>query len=214
MKRLLVSVAAALVVAALPVWAAAQETKTVTGTVTAVAADSITVKTASGEMKFGIDAKTDLIARGGSTQTRAAQAEGKPGVPFSELIKTGQGVEVKYHEAGMHAATVRVLPSPPSEKAMAASEAPKTMTASGTVSAVSGSSLTVKTNEGDMTFALDDKTTVIGVGAGTASRAKQAAGEKPVITDFVGDGDSVTVRYHDMAGMKHAAEIRVTKKKM
>ena len=59
MKRLVVSVAAALVVAALPVWAAAQETKTVTGTVTAVAADSITVKTASGEMKFGIDAKTD-----------------------------------------------------------------------------------------------------------------------------------------------------------
>lgn len=214
MKRLLVSVAVALVVAALPVWAAAQETKTVSGTVSALGPDSVTVKVLDKEMKFAVDAKTDVIARGGTTQTRAAQAEGKPGVAFSELIKVGQGVEVKYHEAGMHAASIRVLPSPPSERAMAAEEKPKSMTASGTVSAVTGASLTIKAKEGDVTFALDEKTTVIGVGAGTASRAKKEAGEKPVVTDFIGEGDSVTVTYHDMAGTKHASQIRVTKKKM
>jgi hypothetical protein len=88
----------------------------------------------------------------------------------------------------------------------------KTMTASGTVSAVSGSSLTVKTGKEDMTFTVDEKTKITASGASTKSKEKKAAGEKTVITDFVGDGDTVRVTYHDTGGTKHAASVAVTRK--
>ena len=61
-------------------------------------------------MKFAVDKTTEVIARGGSTAERAAKAEGKSGPALSTMLKAGQSVEVKYHEAAMHAASIRVLP--------------------------------------------------------------------------------------------------------
>jgi hypothetical protein len=160
------------------------------------------------------------LAPGGSTKTREAKAEGKPGIAITEVVKVGQGVEVKYHEQGMHAASVRVLPSvPKGDKGPAAAPAAgakpaggAAKAATGVVSAVSPSSLTVKGGSVETTFMIDEKTKVIGAGLGSAARKKQAAGDKTPITDFVADGDTVRVMYHEMDGMKHASEVRVTKK--
>jgi hypothetical protein len=88
----------------------------------------------------------------------------------------------------------------------------KTMTAKGTVAAVSGTSLTVKGGKEEWTFTLDEKTKVVGTGASTKTREKTGAGEKTVITDFVGEGDSVMVSYHETGGTKHASAVRVTRK--
>ena len=136
-------------------------------------------------------------------------------------MKAGQSVEVKYHEAAMHAATIRVLPgAAPAPTAAAAApattgqaskekEKPKSETASGTVTSMTGSSLTVKTSAGESTFAIDAKTKIVGTGLGTKSKEAAAAGKKQVLADVVGVGDSVAVSYHDMAGAKQASEVRV-----
>jgi hypothetical protein len=94
----------------------------------------------------------------------------------------------------------------------AAGQESKTLTAKGTVASVSGSSLTVKGAKGDSTFTIDDQTKIVGTGASTKTREKKAAGEKTVITDFVGEGDSVTVSYHETGGTKHASQVHVTRK--
>jgi uncharacterized protein YxeA len=99
----------------------------------------------------------------------------------------------------------------PAEKSSAASSQ-KTEKTTGVVTSVSGTSVTIKAASGEMTFAIDSETKVIGKGASTKSREKQAAGEKTVITDFVSNGDKVQVTYHDMGTTKHAATVRVTTK--
>jgi hypothetical protein len=216
--RLVLILSCALALAAPPALAAqAEPTKTATGTITSVAGNSVTVKTASGDMTFNIDAKTHVIAPGGGTKTRAAQAEGKPGAPVADLLKTGQKIEVKYHETGMHAATIRTIGTvPAAPKAAAGGEAaaaPKAQTARGTVTAVTGKSLTVKAASGDMTFSIDEKTTVSGTGIGTAGRKLAAEGAKPTLGEFIKEGDTVSVTYKDMAGTNHASVIRIVRKK-
>jgi hypothetical protein len=86
------------------------------------------------------------------------------------------------------------------------------MTASGTVTSVSASSLAVKGSSGENTFTIDEKTRVVGTGAGTKGRSMKEAGTKPQIVDFVHTGDTVSVRYREDGGTKHASEVRVTKK--
>jgi len=85
--------------------------------------------------------------------------------------------------------------------------ASKTMTASGPVKAVSGTSLTVTSGGKDMTFMVDGSTKFVGKGLST----KSAAG-KITAPDAVGAGDRVTVSYHDMGGTMHAANVRITTK--
>jgi hypothetical protein len=217
MKRLIAMLGCAVLLAAAPPAAMAQATKTVKGSVTAVGADSITVKVGGKDMTFAVDAKTHVVAPGGSTKTREAKAEGKAGPMLTEVVKTGQAVEVSYHEKGMHAATIqRIVDVPAPSSAPAAAAAPaaaKSQTASGVVSAVSGSSLTIKGKAGDVTFTVDNKTTVSGTGIGTAARKMTEAGAKPTITDLVHDGDSVSVTYHDVDGAKHASVVRIVRKK-
>lgn len=201
--------------------ASAQPTKTVSGTVTAVGPDSVTVKVKDQDMKFAVDRTTEVIARGGSTAERTAKAEGKSGPALSTMLKAGQSIEVKYHEAAMHAASIRVLPgAAPAAPAAAAApaptagekEKPKSETVSGTVTSMTGTSLTVKTSAGESTFAIDAKTKIIGTGLGTKTQEAAAAGKKQVLSDVVGVGDSVSVSYHDMAGAKQASEVRVRTK--
>jgi hypothetical protein len=85
---------------------------------------------------------------------------------------------------------------------------------SGAVSAVTNSSLTVKATSGEETFTIDEKTKVIGSKMGRQAEAMKKAGEKVVITEFVGTGDTVRVTYRDENGTKKASEVRVTQKKM
>ena len=244
MHRLVLTLSCAFALAAAPAFAQeakapaakggaatqAEPTKTATGTIAAISGSSVTVKTASGDMTFNIDQKTRVIEPGGGTKNRAAQAEGKAGAAATEVLKTGQNVQVRYHETGMHAASIRTISSVPGAAktakdaaaasggegapAPAAGGSAKAQSASGTVSSVSGSSLSVKAAAGEMTFTIDEKTTVSGTGVGTAGRKLMAEGGKPTLTEFVKEGDTVSVTYHDTAGTKHASVVRITRKKM
>jgi hypothetical protein len=197
----------------------AQETKMARGTVTALAADSVTVKVGDQEMKFGVDAKTNVEAVGAGTKTRQAQAAGQPGAKLSEVVKVGQPVAVSYHEMGgsLHASRIRAIASVPGAGATAtagAAAAGGAKTATGTVKSVAATSMTITGSSGSgatftQTFTIDSSTKVIGKGAGTAAAA---AGGKTAITDLVGNGDHVSVTYHAAGNALHAAEVRVTMK--
>ena len=207
--------ALALAVAASPVLA---QSKTVRGTVAAVAGDSVTVKTLDKDMTFKVDAKTDVIAKGGSTATRAAQAAGAAGPKLGDIIKVGEGIEVTYtEEAGvMHAKQIRGDVSVPSaaKPAAAAAAAPSgaKQKATGKVTAVAGDSVTVNSGGKDWIFKVDAKTDVIARGGSTATRAAQAAGAPgPKLGDIIKVGEEVEVEFHDMAGVNHATAIRVLK---
>jgi len=87
--------------------------------------------------------------------------------------------------------------------------ASKTLSASGKVSAVTTDSVTVKGKDAEWTFSVDKATTVVAKG-GSHKMAAMKADKKPtVITEFVSVGDDVTVKYHDMGTMKHAATVTV-----
>jgi hypothetical protein len=214
MRRTFVAVAlGALVVAG---WSAtpafAQAAKTARGSVTALAADSISVKVQNVDMKFMVDGKTTVEARGAGTKSRAAQRAGQAGPKLSEVVKVGDAVEVTYHDMSgtLHAAKIRAVASP--GPATAAEAAPKS--SNGTVKSVSATSLSISGSSGggatfEQTFTIDSKTKVIGRGAGTKSAA---AGGKVAITDLVSTGDKVSVSFHDMGGTLHASEVRVTAK--
>jgi hypothetical protein len=90
----------------------AAKTMTANGTVASVAADSLTVKAASGEMTFAVDDKTNVVAKGASHKTAAAKGEGKA-TPITDFVKVGDQVSVRYHDMGTtkHAATVTVKSS-------------------------------------------------------------------------------------------------------
>jgi hypothetical protein len=185
-----------------------EPTKTATGTITAISGSSVTVKTATGDMTFNIDQKTRVIEPGGGTKNRAAKAEGKAGAAASDLLKTGENVEVKYHETGMHAATIRAV-----AVAAPAGASAKAQTATGTVLSLAGNSLSVKTASGEMTFTVDQKTTITGTGMGTAGRKLEAEGAKPTLSDLLKEGDTVSVTYHDAGGTNQASVVRVVRKK-
>ncbi len=192
-----------------PATAAAQGTKTVQGTVAKTAPDAITVKVGDQEMTFKVDSSTRVTARGGSTATREARAEGKPGAAYTDLVKVGQGVEVGYRDAGMVATSIRVLAGPPPPPSPPSA---RSMTASGIVTAVSDASLTVKGSAGESTYTVDQNTRVVGTGLGTKAKELRSAGQKPTITGLVQSGDTVSVRYTEADGAKKASEVRITKK--
>ena len=91
----------------------------------------------------------------------------------------------------------------------AKASADKKMSASGTVSAVSANSLTVKGKDGEWTFAID-KSTHVGVKGATKKTAAAKDAKQPLaITQYVKVGDQVTVSYHEAGGAKHAADVFV-----
>jgi hypothetical protein len=80
-----------------------------TGAVTAVSADSLSVKGKAAEWTFAVDAKTQVTATGASHKTAAAKADAKP-TPITDFVHVGDQVAVKYHEGTpKHAASVRVV---------------------------------------------------------------------------------------------------------
>jgi hypothetical protein len=184
--------------------ATAQEQKS-RGSLTAMANDSITVKVGNTDMKFSVDDKTVVEAPGGGTKSRAAQAAGKAGPKLSEVLKVGDAVEVTYTDAGgRHASSIRKVSSPGSGGVPGKNS-------SGTVTAVSASSLSIEGSSGGgakftQTFVIDAKTHVVARGA-----SKSLAGGGP-ITNAVGKGDRVDVAFDESGSTLHATEVRVMAK--
>jgi len=190
------------------VLATAQQTQTVRGTVTAVSDSSLTIDAAGKTMTFTVSKETKVTAHGAGTMQRQAEAAGKTGIAFSQAIKTGDRVEVEYREADGKMEATSVL-SGLSESAMEPGSG--TMRATGTVSAVEASKLTIKASSGEMTFAITKDTDVIGTGIGTKTRELKAQGKAPTLADLVGAGDSVEVTYTGSGMDMTASSIRVTR---
>lgn len=93
--------------------------------------------------------------------------------------------------------------------AASSASAQGTKKATGTVSAVSGSSVTVKTKSGDMTFSVDKDTVITAPGGGTKAKAAKAEGKAgATASDVLKAGQAVEVSYHETGGTMHAASIR------
>lgn len=185
--------------------------KTARGTVTAMAADSVTVKVANVDMTFTVDGKTEVVAAGAGTKGREAQKAGASGPKLADVVKVGQPVQVTYRDMGgtLHAARIRAMLTAGPDPA-----APGTKSSNGTVQSVSATSLTISGSSGGgatftQSFAIDSRTKVVGKGAGTAAAAK---GGKIAITDLVANGDSVSVSYSEAGTTLHASEVRVMMK--
>jgi uncharacterized protein DUF5666 len=191
--------------------AAAQETKSARGTVTAMGGDSITVKAAERELKFTVDAKTVLTASGAGTAERKAEAAGKPGPRLADFVKTGDAVSVTYQETGstMRATHIQRV----SSAGGGSMSGDRSESSNGRVDSLSGSTLVISGTAGSgsfkQSFAVDATTRVIAMGASTAAAA---TGGKVAIADFVGIGDQVTVSYRKAGSGLHADEVRVRAK--
>jgi hypothetical protein len=188
----------------------AQAAKTARGTVTAVSGDSLTVKVGEKDMQFMVDAKTTVIAPGGTTKTRQAEAKGTAGVKITDIVSVGKPVEVHYTESGgsNHASSVRAIASAGASGG-GVTEKTVSKTVSGTVKSIAGTSLTIDESGKDVTFTIDSNTKVVGKGVGTKT---QATGGKGSIADLVGNGDAVSVTYSEMGGAMHASTVRVNSK--
>ena len=88
-------------------------------------------------------------------------------------------------------------------------KAAKKMSASGDVTAVSDTSMTVKGKDAEWTFTIDKTTRVSVKGASKTTAAAKDSKQPLVITQYVKVGDGVTVGYNEAAGVKHAAEVNV-----
>ena len=187
----------------------AQSTKTARGTLTAMTADSVTVKVGTTDMKFSVDDKTNVEAPGAGTKSRQATAAGKSGPKLAEVLSVGQAVEVSYHEmnGAMHAAAIKRVPTAGAAGAPGKSSIGKVTAVSASSLAISGSSSGGATFT--QTFTIDPKTVVTGRGAGSAAAAK---GGKTVATDLVAVGDTVSVSYREDGATLHANNVRVTAK--
>jgi len=216
MRRMLVvnSVLVLLVWLLVPIHA--QSSKSARGTVTAMAGDTVTVKAGAQDLTFTVDASTRVIAEGGGTASREAAAKGAAGPKLAEVLKVGDAVEVNYRETGgmLQATTVQRIssPGPGGGSTSEARAAEKSETANGTVSAVSGTSLTITGTVAaggtfTQTYTIDADTKVVGEGAGTA-----ASKGKVTITDLVSKGNRVTVTYQASGTTLRATEVRVRQK--
>ena len=119
MKRLMTLVLGGLLVSssafaqatATPPAKSTAKTMTAAGSVTAVAADSLTVKVKSGDMTFAVDKET-RVRVAGATRKTAELKDSKTPPAITEYVKVGDSVTVKYHDgATKHAADVLVRSS-------------------------------------------------------------------------------------------------------
>ena len=174
------------------------------GAVTAVSNSSITIASGSRSMTFVVDSSTKLEVKAAARKSRDAKTTATLGPTITEYVKTGNAVVVRYQEANgqNRALSVRPVSSPGS--GAEAAEAAKI--ADGTVKAVSLSQLTLESGGKDLTFAINNDTDVLARGA---SKTTKAAGGKTTIADFVHNGDSVSITYHDAGGTLTASQVRV-----
>jgi hypothetical protein len=207
LAMVLVAVVASIVFA--PV--ASAQTKWVRGTVVSVVGDTVVVKAAGKDMTFKVDKNTVLTARGAGTAQRQAEMTGAAGVKLVGFVKPGVGVEVQYTEAG-GVMTVTEIHSGITVREGATGDEVTGGSANGTVTAIMGDTITVKGGDKEWKFAIDRKTTVVGVGLGTIDRQFKEQGKSPTITDLLGTNDKVIVYFKELGGAMRASEIRVTAK--
>ena len=215
MRRLLFVLAVtALVAAGWPTTQAlAQDSSKTRGTVSALSGDSVSVKVRDQEMKFRVDAKTVVEAKGAGTKGRQAEAAGQAGPKLSEVVKTGDAVEVTYVDApsgALRATHIRSILS----VGNTGDAKPSDMVSNGTVKSVTANAITISGSSGagatfTQSFNIDPSTKVIAKGAGTAAAAK---GGKLVLTEAVAAGERVSVSYHEGGGALQASEVRVITK--
>jgi Domain of unknown function (DUF5666) len=210
----LVLAVTALVAAGWPTTQAlAQDSSKTRGTISSLSGDSVTVKVRDQEMKFRVDAKTVVEARGAGTKDRAAEAAGKAGPKLSEVVKTGDAVEVTYVDApsgALRATHIRSIVS----VGNTGDAKPSEMVSNGVVKSVTATALSISGSLGSgatftQSFTIDPSTKVVAKGAGTAAAAK---GGKLVLTDAVAVGDRVSISYHEGGGALQASEVRVLMK--
>ncbi len=85
----------------------------------------------------------------------------------------------------------------------------KILSASGTVTAVSAGSFTIKDKGGERMLATDKSTVVAIKGATRKMEALKAANKPAVLSEFVGIGADVSVYYSDMGGTRQATKVVV-----
>jgi len=212
MKRVSFVLAAALGLALMAAGPAFAGAEAIRATVQAIGADSITLDSMGATKVFKLDSATNVLGKGGSTATRAAKMAGEAGPKISDVLKVGDTVEVHYKDVGgaMHATEIRTgvsLPGP---------EEPKTpkMTVNGKLTAIGGDSFTLMADGQSHTVKVDNKTMIVGKGAGTKSRELDKMDKAPVLGEFLKVGDEVSVDYKDVAGAKVASEVRVVRRAM
>lgn len=201
-------VVAAVLLLTVGVRSAGAQTKEVRGRVTTVSNSSFSVKAGTQDVTIVVDAKTRVEAPGAGRQTRKVREAGGSGIKMSDWVKAGAPVLVSYRETnGVNLATwVRPIAST-GPGGGSTSEAVRI--ASGKVTSITASALTVASNGQNLTFAVDEATKVSAAGAG---RATKAAGGRIPITDLVGNGDTVSVTYRNTETTMNASQVRITLK--
>ena len=192
--------------------ALAQDAKVARGTIAAIAGQSVTVKVGDRDMKFSIDNKTMVTARGASTKSARAAAAGKAGPHLDEVLQTGQAVAVTYNDlaGAMHATEIRAILKSTSSPGGSKAE----MKSDGVVKSIGSDWITINGHSGggasfEQTFKIDAATKVFAKGAGTAVAAR---GGKAPFREFVASGDHVSVSYHTWGNALLASDVHVTLK--
>jgi ribosome maturation factor RimP len=191
--------------------AAPQESRSVIGTVVSMAGDTVTVKVGGQDMAFTVDKATRVIGTGAGTAERRAEAEGKAGVPLSQLLKAGDGVDVYYTAKGAanYATVIRRGVSVPAAGSKPAEPGKSVI---GQVADVTGSGFSITAEGKTYTFSIDSSTRVLGRGFGTLTREKKQAGEPTTLSDFLAKNDLVLVDYVEKGGALHATEVHMVQK--
>ena len=190
----------------------AQQAKVARGTITAIAAQSVTVKVGDQDLKFNVDSKTMVEARGASTKSNRATAAGKPGPQLAEVLQTGQSVSVTYNEAAgaLHATGIKVVP----KSVASAAPADAALSSNGTVKALGADWITISGSGGsgasfEQTFKINTATRVFAKGGTTAT---VASGGRVAFEKLIATGDHVSVDYHKDGDALWASQVRVTMK--
>ena len=188
--------------------ALAQDAKVARGTIAAIAGQSLTVNVAGQDLRFSVDRKTMVEAKGGSTKSSRAAAAGNPGPHLNDLLQPGQAVAVTYKDVsgGLHATSITAIPKAPSPATDRKS--------AGVVKAMGSDWITINGRSGggasfEQTFTIDPDTKVFAKGAGTAAAAN---GGKAPFGALVAAGDHDSVSYRKQGTALHASDVHVTMK--
>ena len=180
--------------------------KWIRGKVTAVGTDTVTVTFKGSDMRFTVNKQTRVVGEGLGTAQRQAGS-----LKLSETVPVGTSAEVHYIETGgaMRATEVRTGVTSGEAASTATPKEDSGESASGTVTALTGNSITIKSETGNVTFTVDRTTRVLARGAGTTAAKERAAGSGPTIGDLLKVGEDVTVFYHRTGSTRAAKEVRV-----